>query len=213
MPLDSSKFERRINDLLAMFEKDIPVVAEEAAPRVQAMIASLSPTHDEEFQTIMYGEGGSGDVSLDGDRSSDTDGRTRFAKSPGTWLADIAVNPVNMNVVVNGTVTTVKFGNKPFLDASSVFQYTNIEGTTKTPITHQAGPYFDNFEAGASYVVVPSHVVNKNYPLRPYEDPRFKIYEFPKSVSAHRAYLPGTLFPVFRDAVISALAELDFNNA
>lgn len=215
MKLDSSRFEQRMAQLITTLEEAAIASTTAAVPAVQAQIVALTPTKDEEYNSIMYGEGGGGDVSLAGDRSADPDGRIRFQKNPGTWLSDMAVSSVNVKVSINGSQTLVALGNMSLLNTGSTFRYTNLEDHTHMPIEHQAGPYFDFFENGASYVVVPTHKTRKDYPLRPHGDPKEDEgrYEFPKSISAHRAYLPEVLFPVFRESVIATLSETDFNKS
>jgi len=209
MPLDSSKFERRFKELMQMFDEDVPKFADEAAESVQLEIAARSPSHEEEYDSIMVGEGGTPTVPLSGDRSADTDGRTRFQKEPGTWLQDVASVSGNRLVQVDGTRTRVLLGNMMLLNRSARFSFTNLFGKERMPITHESGSYFDFFENGASYVVVPTHQSTKQYPLRPDETQKF--FEFPKSISAHRAYFPEVLNPIFQESVKAALSALNFN--
>ena len=211
MPFDSSVFEQRCKDLVKRLQEEAALAAAGAALAVQAQVAVQSPSHEEEYDALMVGEeAGASPVPLAGDRSGDTDDRIRFQKEPNTWLADVAVSLENRNIVQSGTRTTLQIGNQTLLQNASVFSYTNV-GAKKEIIEHVAGPYFDFFEHGTSYVVMPTHVTVKRYPLRP--DETSKIFNgMQKSIAARYAYAPETLFPVFRDQVIAELSATDFNS-
>lgn len=207
MPLDSSKFERRLSQMIKHLEEHVPVLAEIEAIELQKDIAQRLPSKEEEYNALMVGEqAGNTPVPLTGDRSGDTDGRVRFEKDPGTWLQDVTVSPENISVTSIDGQTSIRIGNIQKLNQASVFRYTNLI-SDKIPEEHEAGPYWAYFEYGSSYIVLPTHRTSKDYPLRP--DETSKIYTgIAKSITARRAYAPETLIPLLRERIIEGLKDL-----
>ena len=189
----------------------VPKYVRAAAAELKDEIALRSPSHDEEYNTLMVGDNnGSSNVPLQGNRSGDTDGRVRFAKKSGTWLRDLAIKRANSQVVTDGMLTILSVGNVSLLEDNTNFTYTNLQGRDNTKISHTVGPYFYQFELGASLLIVPNSLAfgakGHKYPLRP--DEETKVYQMDKSIKAYNAYNKLTLYPIFRDSLATKLESL-----
>ena len=204
MPLDSRGAEAKLVRILRMLNEELPYEVELTGELLQTQIVARSPTKEQEYNSLMLGDGES-TIPLVGDRSGDTDGRTRLQKAPGSWLVEVAVDPLNRAVATSEGVTTLSVGNMSLLNTSSSFSYTNLRGD-KTEETHTVGPYFQFFEYGSTWVVVPVFQSTRTYPLRP--DETTKVFSLQKSIPAYNAYLGMTLYPLFRDNMREILTDI-----
>lgn len=207
--LDSSKAQDKLNEIRRILAEKVPEAVVAASIDVQKQIQANSPTHEQEYDELMVGSGETSSVPLVGDRSGDTDGRTRLQKEPGSWLFDVVVNPLNRDIQSRESTTTFRIGKKAFLESSTYFTYINLQGKEKNEITHEVGPYFDDFEYGGIDIRrVPRYVAadGRTYKLKPDETTR--LTEMLKPIAARYAYAPEILWPVFRQSLVEQLNSL-----
>ena len=208
----------RFLDALENLVRDaLPVVAEV----IVADVMSRTPTPQEEYDTLMRGDGnpeGVQLVPLSGDQSGDTDGRVRLKKDADSWLADLNSSPTN--VQIDESTKTVRVGNRFVLLEKSFYSYKNLsQGTSKrsrgeadTGKWYDKGPYFLKFEYGSidvNAIVQPRYPARKGgkYPLEPDEDTnRDELFSMRKPINARGMYTVTRA--VVRDVLKEVLSTL-----
>lgn len=158
MPVDNSGALAKTQAIIEALMETKAAALAEVATALQAQVVASSPTPDEEYHDLMVGSGGdaTGIPALGGDQSVDDDpkqqGRIRFAKDAGTWIADLNADPLNVTV----TEDMASIGFLPFLVEKSVFHFKNYvpppknrrKGETYPTEAYTSPPYFLAFEYG-----------------------------------------------------------------
>lgn len=186
--------------------------ARAALPKVaEALVANVksrTPNKDQEYDTLMRGDGNPSGVDLvprNGDQSGDTDGRTRFQKT-GPWLEDVVVNPGNVNI--DEAKLTVSIGNLALYMVATHWRYRNA----KYGWHRDYGPYFWAFETGSvdsRAYVEPRFAAHQGgkYPLRPDEDAEHELFGMYKPVKARAMYSDIYLRKIVFATMATSLSE------
>lgn len=203
----------RLLDLIrtSMIEA-LPKLAED----LQVDVLARAPTEDQEYTALMMGGEGEPLVPREGQRSGDTDGRTRFDKGDKLYIIDAVRAPVNVEAEADGLRLKVRVGNLAWLEQNSFFEYTNLRynGPKQQPTESGPfiqGPYFEAFEAGAPpRTIVPKHALGNGhaYPLKPGEGKDGERDSMTKSIAPHFMFARELLDVVATVTISTTLAKV-----
>jgi hypothetical protein len=209
--VNSAGAEARAASIKALLEQRLAAAMPRVVDALTAIAVAASPSIDEEYDALMAEEGGSAAVPRAGDRSGDKDDRTRLIKPEETYLQNAVANPANC--LIDGT--SVFFGNVPFLETQTTYNYINIQRTSHREheeVEHQVGPYLFALLEGGSKTIVPVFAYRHKYKLRPIDDNKDKGRDsMEKSFASvpHQIFAPFVLLAAARETLTTALAEMN----
>lgn len=216
MPVRSSgahNHASRLSDMIRhRMSETMPMIVEACISDA----AERAPTVDEEYNELNAESGQSALVPRAGDRSNDSDGRTRFLKPETTYLKNAIVNLLeNSRTMSEGGIFIVSVGSERYLNRVSHFSYINL-GANGGVIKHTvpASPdvgYFTMFEAGIAGFEVRPHTVRKNgtpYSLKPGEGEDDERDSMVKSITGRHMFMPLYLQKAAGAVLLNALAEI-----
>lgn len=168
-------------------------------------IQAHTPTVDEEYDLLMSGGSGSGQVPRSGGSSNDSDGRHRLIKDESTYLANTVAADTDFKVSWNNGLGMIQIGNMELLLLNTTWAYQNFSKGHGEYARIEKGPYFNQYEYGSLGVeIVP--VFPGRYPLQP--DEYSPVMRVTKSVPPFRMFGSERLIPLFVQTMEMQLAQI-----
>lgn len=161
--VDSSRAKEKLTALMQRMRSAGEAALKVAGQNIAEAASARAPSPEEEFETMMYGEGNPYGVDQDvspqqvADAGSDGDGRVRFAKPAGTYLREWLQKDFHPDGLFVG------IGYKPDLESISSYSWKNRGGT------YASDGFFMAWEHGGTFTVRPRWTGRKGnpYPLLP----------------------------------------------
>jgi hypothetical protein len=151
---------RRMEAMFDRIRSELPKQLQTVSEVMAGEAASRAPTPQEEYQTMMLGDGNPESIygvpELPSGPEVAPDKRMRFYKSQESYLQNVVAGSYK----VEGLLVCV--GEVAALNAASIYQWQNVDGS----LYSSTYPFWESFESGmvGSFYISPVHPQKRNPP-------------------------------------------------